>query len=284
MPSWRNPPPSDPPPGSAGRPGPDGHHDDLAPDQIEQISVDIPDDASALSSDRELWLAEDALDADAAQALEVAQGGGPNPPPDEPFTTWRERRDARRRRLAITAAVVVVSMVVVALSGAIGALIVGPQASAPGAAPLASPAVSPGQVGGLLPADVLLQNGDATLTAQSLRPAVIAVIPPDCAECAELLTALAPQVGSFGVPLIAVGGPTQAEQLGELADAVGSTRLITLTDPSQRLRATYGTAGATLLMVRDDGVVVDAVRDPLPGVRLESALVELVPGVGSRAA
>src|SRR5215211_7219537 len=97
MASWRGSEPS-----SSGRPGPDGHHDDLDQNELEKISVEIPDDARELRTDLERWLADEAVD-DA------------DPPSAE--VSWAGRRAARKRRLAITAAVVVVSMAVVAISG-----------------------------------------------------------------------------------------------------------------------------------------------------------------------
>jgi hypothetical protein len=66
-----------------------------------------------------------------------------------------------------------------------------------------------------------------------------------------------------------------------LADGIGPTSLATLTDPTNGLRATYGLTGVTLLLVRDDGVVVDVVRDPTPDTHIEAALVELVPSSGT---
>jgi hypothetical protein len=270
-------------------PAPDGRHDDLAPDELQRLDITIPDDASDLDIDRERWLAEEAFDASDAVDASAPEPSTPstpirpssaNPPTDTTDTgAWREQRDARRRRLAITAAVVAVSMLTVAISGAVGAWIVGPQAS-PGPQPLASTDAQPGEVGGLLPADAMLQNGESGISAQSLRPAVIAIIPASCFDCDQLLTTLAPQVGSFGVPLMAVGGPEQAAQLDALSDAVGSSRLITLIDNEQTLRTVYSATGTTLLLVRADGALVDVIRDPAPGVPLDSRLVELVPGVG----
>jgi hypothetical protein len=232
-------------------PGPDGRHDDLPPDDLDAISLDIPDDASELDDDLERWRR------------------GDDRTPDAPLP-----QAARRRRLVITAAVVLVSMVTVALSGAIGAWIVAPQAAPPQAAPLASGVPDPGQISGLLP-DTPLEDAGAPFPARALRPAVIVLVPEQCADCAELLSSAAPQAASFGISLVAVGD--DAQQVADLVETVGSTKLTGLTDPGGVLRATYGLTGTTLLLVRDDGVVVDIVRDPVPDIRLDGALVDLVP-------
>ncbi|MFL6180809.1 MAG: hypothetical protein ACJ73J_00730, partial [Actinomycetes bacterium] len=186
-------------PGAAGsggwgqnRPGPDGRHDDLDPVELHRLDVGVPDDASALDADRERWLAEEALD--------DLGSGGRGPKRDARFGSPAQRRAARKRRLTITAAVVLVAMVTVAISGAIGVWIVGPQA-APPPAPLASDARDTGQVGGLLPADAVLQNGESGSAAQSIRAAVIALVPASCPDCSAVLSSIAPQVGSFGAAL-----------------------------------------------------------------------------------
>jgi hypothetical protein len=175
----------------------------------------------------------------------------------------------------VTAGVLVVSLLVVAISSAVGAWVVGPQASAPPAAPLASNVPDPGQIGGLLPEDAVLQNGSTPITARSVRPAVIVLVPDQCDECEQLLDTVSRQAGSFGVSTVAVAGADQAQQLAALSEAVGPLQMSTLTDPANTLRATYGLTGTTLLLVRDDGVVVDVVRDPPPDTRLEGALIDL---------
>jgi hypothetical protein len=254
-------------------PGPDGRHDDLLPDDLDGLTLHVPDDPRELASDRAAWLAEGEPDDTGASQLHPSRWSG------LPALSRADRRAARRRRLSMTASVVLASMLVVAVSGAVGAWIVGPQAAAPPAAPLASVVPDPGQLGGLLP-EVDLQDGSTPVSARSLRPAVITLVPAECDECTELLTALAPQVGSFGVSLVAVAGPQQAAQLVALTEEVGASRLSTLTDPTNGLRATYGLTGVTLLLVRDDGMVVDIVRDPTPDTHIEAALVELVPSAG----
>lgn len=246
-------------------PGPDGRHDDLLPEDLDGLTLHAPDDPRDLETDRRAWITEEETGRTAPAS-----------------STWTQQREARRRRLAVTAGVLVVSLLVVAISGAVGAWIVGPQASAPPAAPLASNAPDPGQIGGLLPDDAILQDGATAISAQSVRPSVIALVPAECDECAELLSTVARQAGSFGVSTVAVGAPDQSDQLATLRDAVGPTQLSTLTDAASTLRATYGLTGVTLLLVRDDGVVVDVVRNPTPDTRLESGLVDLVPAVASQ--
>jgi hypothetical protein len=240
-------------------PSPDGRHDDLPPEDLVGLTLHAPDDPRDLAGDLDAWLTEEATGVDAPAS-----------------DTWADRRDARRRRLAVTAGVLVVSLLIVAVSSAVGAWIVGPQASAPPAAPLASAVPDPGQIGGLLPEDAVLQDGSTPISARSLRPSVIALVPDSCDECEELLATVAEQARSFGVSTVAVGGADQADQLATLSEAVGPMQMPTLTDPSNTLRATYGLTGITLLLVRNDGVVVDVVRDPTPDTRLEGDLVELV--------
>lgn len=243
-------------------PSPDGHHDDLLPEELAGLTLHAPDDPRELDADRERWLHE-------AQTL----------PPASPLRSLQERRSAQRRRLVITASVVLISMLGVALSGAVGAWIWGPHAASPPAAPLATGGPPPGEVGGLLP-DVTVFAGSTPVSAQSLRPAVLALVPPSCPTCAELLASIEPDIHSFGVSLAVVGGSGQAAQLDALSAAVGPTRLATVTDPAGALASTYQADGVTLLLVRDDGVLLDVVRDPPPGVHLQADLVDLVPAIG----
>jgi len=254
-------------------PSPDGRHDDLLPGDLDGLTLHVPDDPRELASDRAAWLAEGDPEETVPGPVRRDPWAGP------PARSHADRRAERRRRHSLTAGVVLASMLVVAVSGAVGAWIVGPQAAAPPAAPLASAVPDPGQLGGLLP-EIVLQDGSTPVTARSLRPAVLALVPSECDECSELLTTLAPQVSSFGVSLVAVGDPQQAAQLAGLKGGVGPTRLATLTDPTNGLRAAYGLTGVTLLLVRDDGVVVDVVRNPTPDTHIEAALVELVPSSG----
>src|SRR5436190_19382456 len=80
-----------------GRPGPDGHQDDLLPEDLDGLTLHAPDDPRELEGDREQWLREEGEEQDT---------GSPGPPFIGVFGSATERRKARQRRLAVTAAIV----------------------------------------------------------------------------------------------------------------------------------------------------------------------------------
>jgi hypothetical protein len=243
------------------------------PEDLDGLTLHAPDDPRELEDDREEWLREE------GEESEEHDTGSPSPPFIGVFGSATERRRARQRRLAVTAGILLVSMVVVAVSGAIGAWIVGPHAAPPPAAPLATTNPEPGHVGGLLP-QTTLADGATPISSRSLRPAVIALVPPSCSECSDLLQSLSAQVEPFGVSLVAVGATSQADELDSYLTELGTTRLSALTDPQGALRDAYAADGTTLLLVRADGVVTEVMSSPAPDVHLERSLVDLVPGVG----
>jgi hypothetical protein len=246
-------------PRPAGRPDPDGHHDDLSAEDLDGLSQLVPDDARELSAESDAW------------RREATQQRQPTPFP--PATRVR-RSPSRRHRLSMTAGLMVFSMLVVALSGVVGALVLPASPSGPPPAPLASVTPLPGQVGGLLPA-ATLADGSSPVSARSVRPAIVALVPVDCEPCADLLREVRRQGAEFSLPVTLVGGSDQGAQLSDLERALGAYRLDVLTDPAGTLATTYGPTVLTLLLVRDDGVVADIVRDPPPDLRLESTLVSL---------
>jgi len=247
----------------SGRPDPDGHHDDLSAEDLDGLSFVVPDDPRELAADREAWLRESAASAPPPTGvpdLRVTDASGP------PVT--------RRRRLSLTAGLVVLSMLVVALSGVVGALVAPKLPDGPPAAPLADVRPAPGQVGGLLP-EAGLTDGTTPVAARSLRPSVIVLVPMACPGCAELVAEVRRQAAEFGLAVTLVGAPDQTAQLADLERSLGGLRIQTLTDPTKALATAYGPTAPTLLLVRDDGVVVDIVRDPAPGLRLEATLLGL---------
>lgn len=242
--------------GSA-RPDPDGHHDDLPADDLAGLSFVVPDDARELSGDRDQWLAESPVEREWTST----------PQPRSPAA-------ARRRRLTITAALLIGSLLVVALSGTLAGLLSPTTSPKAPPSPLATPAPAPGQVGGLLPSTTLVQSGEP-VPARALRPAVIVLLPDACNTCVDLVRELRRQAAEFGYPVNLVGGLDQSQQLSDLGTALGSYRLNVLSDPDDTFASTYGLSVPTLILVRDDGLVVDIVRDPPVSLRLEAVLATL---------
>jgi hypothetical protein len=227
----------------------------------------VPDDPRELDNDRQIWLRE------TGQTAPLFS----KPPASRP-----SRQARSGQRLVITAVVLLVSLVVVTVSGLMASLAIVPATQGPSAAPLADEIDSVGQIGGLLPVVSLteanpLADTATPVAAQSLRPAVIALVPEDCIDCASLLREVGDQASQYQIPLTLVGPTSQGEQLADLASEVGTFRLDVLTDSSGAFRDAFGNAEPTLVLVRDDGVIVDVVRGVQQGDRLEPSLVKLVP-------
>lgn len=247
----------------------------------------VPDDASALEADRAAWVAEE-------RAL-------------------RRRRRLRRliwtrrwERFGLSGPLVVIALL---LTGAVGALAVvfvpRPATPPPKAAPAArvpriavpaagvtpttpvptlEPATGSALLGRRLPQAPL--SGDiGPLDADRLRPAVVVLLDPGCG-CGGLVDEVYRQAREFrlDVWLVAPGGPTDGATRRTLArldadEAAGGARWAL--DPQAVLARAVLARGTTLVLVRDDGVVTDVLRDVGPGAAglpaMEIALAGLVP-------
>jgi len=255
----------------SGRPDPEGHHDDLDPQDAARLTLLVPDDASELDPDRLVWLAEDT---GAGRVDRRPLPGHRVDDVDRP--SWARRR---RRRLAAVAGVTACAVLVMSALGATLALF-SPSAPAPGpGTALRVTDVSPGHLEGLLPA-VTLAGDNGSLASTDLRPAVVAVVPTTCPDCSRRLSSVAGQAAEYGLLLALVGGPTQHQQLQDLAGSLAGRQVVTLLDRNQTLRSTFvatgaGTSGLMLLLVRSDGTLYNVVDDPAADARLEPALVQL---------
>ena len=256
----------------SGRPSPDGHHDDLSDEDIAGLSLIVPTDARELDADREQWLREGGFTSSPAWPL-------PPTAPRGPRAADHEQR--RQRRLGIiTAAVLLCAVVVVAMSGVMGAFVLPAPPSLMSAVPLADATAERGEIGGLLP-EATLAESTTPIAASAIRPAVIALIPNPCSQCVKLLQEVRRQATEYGLRLTLVGTPDQAEQLAEIDRALGTILLDVLIDSKRELSQAYGSAVPTLLLVRDDGIVANIVRDPPDNLRLESVLVGLFSDFGA---
>jgi hypothetical protein len=207
----------------------------------------------------------------------------------------RELRAARRRhrwhRLTASAAWRRWSFPVGVLTGAvaIAAAVFGmlaldggalPHATRPAVA-LATPSVAPGRLGGLLPDLPLALTTGASAPARSIRPALVALVPPQC-RCTALLDGLAAQAEEVQLPLVVVGPPQPDAEVAALPGQVRHGRVLATYDNSGSLATTYAAHGVTALIVGADGVVSYVQHDVTRATRLELPLqAALLLGGGS---
>jgi hypothetical protein len=265
--------------GRSAQPDPQGHHDDLDPQDAARLTLLVPDDASALEADRLAWLAELA-------DLDAGRAGSPGGPAEGHHTlTMRQRRRALvsprpRRRLAILAGITACAVLAMSLLGATMALF------SPGARPLVTPqtplavgSADPGSLDGLLPAATLTSD-TGSVASTDLRPGVVALVPATCTDCTQQLANVAAQAAEYRLPLFLVGGPSQHAQLQTLASGLAGRSVQALVDRNLTLRDTFAPAAfgldhLLLLLVRADGTLYTVVNDPAADMRLEPSLVHL---------
>jgi hypothetical protein len=170
------------------------------------------------------------------------------------------------------------------LAGTLLTLFTAGQAAWVPAAPTAPPRTAPAAPGSqgqqrgraglpLLNATIVV-NGMPT-PLDSLPPAVLAVVPPDC-RCAAALRQLASQTSavSANLYLIGIGGadPTAlTRQPGLRASQPGE-------DPDGVLTSYYHLTGLTAILVRPDHVVAAIIRAHSGRFPLGTALHQVVPG------
>lgn len=150
----------------------------------------------------------------------------------------------------------------------------GERAPRPAPLALASPAATPGAVGGLLP-DVALQGRYGVTPARQLRPAVVMLTRPAC-DCVEIVRQVVEDATPAGVVtyvVVAAATPGDAERIA--AQAGGDAGAFA--DPEGVLAAAYRLrTDAALVLVRRDGVVTQVVAGVAPSLQLRSALRALV--------
>ena len=198
---------------------------------------------------------------------------------DEIAAYHRELQSARRRaranrvllldrwrRFGVTGPV---AIGVLAMAIAVTALFVAlrpDRAGSPRPEPLATqPNAAVGSVGGLI-TDAGLLIG-TTRSARSLRPAVLALVPPSCG-CFDVVDSLARQAGQFGLKLYVVAPAGVDAQIDEMTSNVHGGRATPAFDPTGALAQTYRASGVTAILLRSDGVVTGVVRDVTTSTRV----------------
>ena len=140
-----------------------------------------------------------------------------------------------------------------------------------GAVPLAQPRAPIGSVDGLLPATLVTTTDGQSVPAQSLRPALLVLLPTHCA-CPELLDALAAQAAEVQVQLVVVGPSAPDAEIAALPGQLHHGRVVAAYDNSDQIASTYAEKGVTALIVGRDGLVTYIQRSITSRTRLELPL------------
>ena len=139
--------------------------------------------------------------------------------------------------------------------------------------PLTSPATV--QAGHQLPNAIVLVGG-AQQQLSTLRPSVLALVPPRC-RCTHLRQ-LAAEANAAGVEIYIVG--TQGVQTADLARQTGLAATHAVEDTEGVLGDTYHPATLTAVLVDTDGSVATVARDRGKGFQLAAQMHSLVPHPG----
>jgi hypothetical protein len=150
-------------------------------------------------------------------------------------------------------------------------------------APLASPTVAVGEVGGLLPG-LVLTGPAGPVAVRDLRPAVLVLLPAPC-RCAGAVAELVGQTHETNpLPTYLVAPKVGDSELDGLVTdpSAAGRRAVGLTDPTGALAASYPASPAapsspTLLLVGPDGRLLRPPRALHPGDRLETWLAATSP-------
>lgn len=246
----------------SGAPDPDGRHDDFDAGSLDGLALVIPDDARELDADRLAYLQE--LRRRASEPV-GGRGAARVRPSGRAFGAGHR----------LPSALVVVVLVVLGLVGSLLSVFA-PRFAAPTQPVVAlasAPAAEPGMEGGLLPDATVGLNG-ADVALRSVRPALIALVPAGCTDCAPTVRSLFLQGRAYGLRLVLAGGASADELAALDLEAAGGGALV-LEDPSGVLTDAYQPDGVTALLVHADGVVGVVVPDVTREQRLEPSLARL---------
>lgn len=173
----------------------------------------------------------------------------------------REQRAARRRdrfgRLTLgpSWAPLTLTIAALALVAIVATLItvMGPRSAAPPPPlPLPTTTVADGAKGGLLPDVTLTDATGLSVAARTLRPSVLAVLPPGCG-CGDLVREAAAAAGTQNVPLYALVPAGQTADGDSLNGQLRPTAI--LRDSSGELMSALRPSALTLVLLNRNGTI-----------------------------
>ena len=137
--------------------------------------------------------------------------------------------------------------------------------------PLASPTAAVGTKGGLLPDVSLTTTTGASISARSLRPALVVLLPLHC-NCNNVLTSLAGQAEEVQLRLVVIGPSQPDAEVAALPGQLHYADLVAAYDASGSLSSAYDASGVTTVILGRDGVVEDIEQQVNEHTRLEGPL------------
>jgi hypothetical protein len=224
-------------------------------------SVVIPDDVSALEAEAWAWRAE--------QLRRDRRGPGAHGPRS---TTWRVAGRVVPMLLG--------SLLLVAFLASLATTVRPATVDSLTPAPLDSPSIPDGQVGGLLPAGIVDVDG-ATRSTRALRPATLVIVPAAGAS-QSLLDAVYLQSQAYGIATGLVGPPERQALLERTSDDIGVGLVPVVIDRQSVIATSLGLppqADTTIVVVGTDGRIQTVVENPSDGIQLQSALSRAAAGL-----
>jgi hypothetical protein len=198
----------------------------------------------------------------------------------------REQRVARRHErfgrftfgpswapLTLTVAALALVAVVATVLTVMGPRSAGP----PPPLPLPTTTVADGAMGGLLPDVRLTDANGLTVSARSLRPSVLAILPPGCG-CGDLVREAARNAATVNVPLYALVPVVQTADGDSLNGQLQPTAI--LRDPSGDVATALTPSALTLVLLNRNGTI-ESVKRGADGVDITALSVQLKAMLGS---
>jgi hypothetical protein len=179
---------------------------------------------------------------------------------------WIEERARAQPRVSLSGPLIGLVLMLVAAIGSLVIVVLPYTPDRPTPAPLATPGVAAGRLGGLLPDVMLNDDLGRPVAIREIRPTVMLLMPEGC-QCDDVATDLVRVSGETRLPVQLVG----ADQPPNRPAAAPRDRVFTLSDATGAVSKAVGqgpVAGPVAVLVRANGVIAAVV----PGVRDASQL------------
>jgi hypothetical protein len=184
-------------------------------------------------------------------------------------------RRFRPKRGSLSGPLLALVLFLVAAIGSLMVVVLPKPSRPPRREPLASPTVSAGIGGGLVPAIELSGSGPKPSSLQQFRPAALLISPPGCTTCAAIRNQL---VAAADATQLTVVWITESKAAVTVPAGLRAGRVVSLADPTGLTRAAIRGAskvGPTTVLVRSDGRIGEVIPDIADPSRLGPDLAVL---------